>query len=390
MARLTLKSGQTLPFSIEGLHYITGKPVSLYIVGDTIVNIKEISSLQRGSENIIVAPGLIDNQINGYQGVDFSGNDLTFNKILEAAKAIMKDGVTSFLPTLITNSHENLLTNFRILNEACMDDLIGSCIPGFHLEGPYISPDDGFRGCHPAIHIRKPSWEEFMEYQKASGGRIIQVTVAPEVEGAQEFIKQCTAEGIRVAIGHTNANAEDIERAVENGAGISTHLGNGCANMIHRHNNPIWPQLANDKLYASLIADGNHLLPEEVKVFVKAKGEQKIILTSDVVYLSGMKPGEYEFSGNKVVLRDNGMLMTEFGCLAGASFPLRRGVENIIRFAGVRLDSAIRMATENVAGFYKLPDTGLLNPGMKADIMLIKWDGDHISINSIYKRGMLI
>ncbi|HEX2976850.1 MAG TPA: N-acetylglucosamine-6-phosphate deacetylase [Bacteroidales bacterium] len=388
MAKIAFKPGQTFPFTIEGLHYITGKPVSLYIIGDTIAEIREIKTLQRGSENIIVAPGLIDNQINGYAGVDFSGKDLTSNGVLEATKAIMKDGVTSFIPTLITNSHEALLLNFSILNESCRDEIINSCVPGFHLEGPYISPEDGFRGCHSAKYIRKPSWDEFMKYQDAAEGRIIQVTVAPEVDGAQEFIKKCRAEGIIVGIGHSNAIAEDISEAVKNGAGISTHLGNGCANMIHRHNNPIWPQLSEDELFASIIADGNHLLPEEIRVFIRAKGEENIILTSDVVYLTGMKPGRYEFSGTPVILKENGMLMTEFDCLAGASFPLIKGVENVMRMAGMNLAGAISMASENVSRFYGIRDRGMLKEGMKADIILLELEEDRINLKRTYKNGI--
>jgi N-acetylglucosamine-6-phosphate deacetylase len=388
MAKITLKTGQTFPFTIEGLHYITGRPVSLYIIGDTIAGIREIKTLQRGSENIIIAPGLIDNQINGYAGVDFSGKDLSSSGVLEATKAIMKDGVTSFIPTLITNSHEKLLSNFSILKESCRNEVINSCVPGFHLEGPYISPEEGFRGCHSAKYIRKPSWDEFMKYQEAAGGMIIQVTLAPEVEGAQEFIKECRTEGIIAGIGHSNASAEDISKAVENGAGISTHLGNGCANMIHRHNNPIWPQLSEDRLFASIIADGNHLLPEEIRVFIKAKGEENIILTSDVVYLTGMIPGRYEFSGIPVILKENGMLMTEFDCLAGASFPLIKGVENVMSMAGMNLAGAIRLASENVARFYGLHDRGMLKEGMKADIILFELEEDKINLKRTYKNGV--
>lgn len=390
MARITIKADQPFPFTIEGLHYISGKPVSIYIIGDRIADIREIPTLQRGSENVIVAPGLFDNQVNGYAGIDFSGKELSIEGIQKASGAIMKDGVTTFLPTLVTNSHEMLLQNLRKLNDACNDELVNSCVAGFHLEGPYISHEEGFRGCHPAIHIRKSNWDEFMQYQKAARGRIVQITVAPEIEGALAFIKKCRTEGVIVAIGHTNASAEDINKAVENGAVISTHLGNGCANMIHRHNNPLWPQLANEKLAASIIADGNHLTPEEIKVFISVKGEQNIILTSDIVHLAGMAPGRYEFSGTAVILKENGMLMTEYDCLAGASFPLMKGVENVMKYTGVSLASAIRMASENAAHLYNLNGIGRLKPGMKADVILLERDGNNIRIKNTYKRGILL
>lgn len=390
--KIVLKPGdQRQAVKIEGLHYQTEKPVSIFVLGGKIVEIREIADPDSRFKNIFVAPGFIDNQINGYANVDFSGENLTIEGIFTAIKAILNEGVTTFMPTLITNSHENLLKNFRILDEACRsNDLAGSCIPGFHLEGPYISPEDGFRGCHSLEHVRKPSWKEFEQYREAAGGRIIQVTVAPEIEGAQEFIRKCSSEGIIVAIGHSNADSAQIRMAVENGARLSTHLGNGCANMIHRHNNPIWPQLDNEKLGASIIADGNHLLPEEIRVFLKAKGLDKIILTSDVIYLAGMKPGNYTFSGMNVILKEDGTLLNASqNVLAGASVPLRRGVGNIMRYAGLRLGDAVRLASENVAKIYNLRDRGRLDAGMNADIILLERKGDMLNIREVHKGGFL-
>jgi N-acetylglucosamine-6-phosphate deacetylase len=389
--KVVLKAGeQVQPVRIEGLHYKTEKPVSIFSIGGVIAEIREISSLPRGSENIYIAPGLIDNQINGFANVDFSGDDLTAEGVLSATEAILREGVTTFMPTLITNSHANLVRNFRILDEACKKyKIVASCIPGFHLEGPYISPEDGFRGCHPAGHVRKPIWDEFSEYRAASGGKIIQVTVAPEIEGAQDFIKRCASEGIVVALGHTNANSEQINKAVENGARLSTHLGNGCANLIHRHNNPLWPQLDNDRLTATIIADGNHLLPEEIRVFIRAKGLNRIILTSDVIYLAGMAPGIYTFSGMRVILKEDGMLLNaEQNVLAGASFPLRKGVENIMRFAGLPLKDAICLASENVAKVYGFKDIGTLDAGKRADIIVFEKEGESIKIMKTYKGGI--
>ncbi len=389
--KIVLKPGdQAQPVRIEGLHYKTERPVGIFVIGGTIAEIKEISSLPLGSENYYVAPGLVDNQVNGFANVDFSGDDLTTEGVLSASQAIIREGVTTFMPTLITNSHEKLLRNFTILDEACKKyKLAESCTPGFHLEGPYISPEDGYRGCHLAKHVRKPSWSEFEEYRRASGGRIIQVTVAPEIEGAMDFIKRCSSEGIIIALGHTNANREQISEAVENGARLSTHLGNGCANFIHRHNNPLWPQLDNDSLTASIIADGNHLLPEEIRVFIRAKGPDRIILTSDVVYLAGMAPGTYTFSGMKVILKEDGTLLNaEQNVLAGASFPLRKGVENIMRFAGIPLSDAINMASGNVARIYKLENIGELKAGKRADIIQFEKTGENLHIMRTFKAGI--
>ena len=387
-----MAKAKTAPFSIEGIHYETGNPVRIEIIDGRIENIIKISGLKDENSTIFIAPGLIDNQINGYANVDFSGNKLSAEDVIVATKEIWRDGVTSFLPTLITNSHESLIKNFRILNDVLKkDELFNKSVPGFHLEGPYISPKDGYRGCHPVQHIRKPSWDEFAVYQKAAGGRIIQTTIAPELDGAMEFIRLCTHNGIVVAMGHTNASAEQIRQAVENGVRLSTHLGNGCANLIHRHNNPIWPQLANDQLTPSIIADGLHLFPEEIRVFYKVKGPDNLILTSDVIYLAGMAPGKYTFLGNEVLLTEEGMLLnTESNCLAGASFPLKKGVENMMNFTGCSLTKAINMASVNVARTYNLEDRGTLTPGKRADLILFEREDNQLKIKKTYLNGILV
>jgi N-acetylglucosamine-6-phosphate deacetylase len=379
-------------FTIEGIHYGTGNLVRIEIIDRLIGKIVEIEKPENENTHRYIAPGLIDNQINGYANVDFSGNNLSAEEIFDATKAIWRVGVTTFLPTLITNSHENLVTNFTIFNEAIQKyEMLGESIPGLHLEGPYISAVEGYRGCHPVQYIRKPAWNEFSEYQNASGGRIIQITIAPEIEGMMEFLKLCNQKGIVTAIGHSNASTGQIEKAIENGVRLSTHLGNGCANYIHRHNNPIWPQLADDRLTPSIIADGHHLLPEELKVFYRVKGPDNIILTSDVIYLAGMAPGKYTFAGSDVLLTPEGLLLnTESNCLAGASFPLKKGVENMMNFVGCSLTKAIDIASRNVARIYNLDDRGVLAPGKKADLILFERDGNQITIKKTILHGKIV
>ena len=387
-----MKSDEKEVQKICGIHYETGNTVNIEIADGLIAGIDESENIRAENSGLFIAPGLIDNQINGYAGVDFSGNEFTADDVISVARSIWKEGVTTFLPTLITNSHEDLKRSFSILAEALRkDEKLRESVPGFHLEGPYISPEEGYRGCHPFQHIRKPSMDEFIDYQKAADGKIIQVTLAPEIEGAMEFIRACTKSGIIIAVGHTNANAGQIEQAVENGARLSTHLGNGCANFIHRHNNPLWPQLANDRLTATVIADGHHLLPEELRVFYKVKGPGNIILTSDVIYLAGMAPGKYSFLGNEVILTNEGMLLNkELNCLAGASFPLRKGIENIMNFTGCSLTRAINMASSNVATIYSLQNRGKLSVGARADLILFEREKNQLLIKKTYLNGKLV
>jgi len=375
---------------IKAIHFETGKPVRIKIKNGLIDEISEISPTA-GKQNLFVAPGFIDNQINGYKSVDFSDLNLTTENMLMALESIRYDGVTTFFPTIITNSHENLLRIFRNLAEALKDEEIRSSVPGFHLEGPYISAEEGYYGCHPSGYIRKPSWDEFAHYQEAAGGNIRQVTLAPEVDGCIDFIDNCIRKNIVVAIGHTNASGEQINKAVDHGARLSTHLGNGCANLIDRHRNPLWPQLANDLLTPTVIADGHHLLPEELQVFYKVKGPKNLVLTSDVTHLTGMAPGKYVFLGSEIVLTEDGLIKNPvLNCLAGASMPLIKGVENMMKSTGCKLGEAINMATLNVAGIYNLSDRGSLEPGKRADLVVFEIIDNKLNIKQIIINGKII
>lgn len=384
-------SGNDGILAIDAIHFQTGKAIKIIISDGYIVDLTETGDTLIGQPDYIIAPGLIDNQINGYSGVDFSSPDVTPEKFKLAAEKIWSDGVTTFLPTVITNSRDRLVINFRNLYHATTrEDLLGS-VPGFHLEGPYISPEEGFFGTHPRKFVRRPDWNEFIEYQEAAGGRIIQVTVSPEIEGAEVFIEKCISNEVIVAIGHTNANAGQIRMAVDKGARLSTHLGNGCANMLHRHNNHLWPQLAEDRLIPTIIADGHHLPEEVIKVFYKVKGPDKIILTSDVNPLIGMPPGKYKYLGAEVIYSEDGLVRNpEQDCLAGASMPLIKGVETMMDYTGCSLGEAIGMASKNVAVFYGFNDRGEMTPGKRADLILFSRKYNKLDLRKTWVKGKLV
>jgi N-acetylglucosamine-6-phosphate deacetylase len=378
---------------IEGLLYSDGLPVSVIVQDGLIVEIKGISKLPDKNKNLFIAPGLIDNQVNGFNGITFwyDEGDAVIDKaaILVATKALWQSGVTTYLPTLITNSHPSLLLNFtawsRIKDDA---DLLGS-VAGFHLEGPYISPVAGYRGAHSEKYIRDPDWKEFMELYESAGNRILTVTVAPETPGGLEFIKRCQEKGIIVALGHHNASTAIIDQAVEMGARICTHLGNGLANTINRHVNPLWPQLANDKLMISIICDGFHLLPEEIRVFYRVKGTDKTILTSDVTMFAGMPPGIYKNEADEdIELAPDGLLhYPAQGVLYGSAIPLFAGVGHIMKITGCRLSEAIQMASSNPARLYGLNDRGSLEQGKRADLILFTMENSTMKIRRTYVKG---
>lgn len=374
---------------VEGFSYEDKEPVSIEIVDGKIVEIKHLLEKTNIPE-IFVAPGLIDVQINGYMGVDFAGEELTLNGIRKATKELWKEGVTTFFPTLITNQHDALKKNFTILAQALDDPEIGVSIPGFHLEGPYISPVKGFRGAHLEKYIRKPDWQEFLEYQNAAKKGIKLITVAPEVKGAIPFISKCVEIGIVVSLGHHNGSAENIRKAIDAGASMSTHLGNGCANMINRHHNPIWPQLADDRLTPSIIADGYHLTKEELQSFYKVKGPANIILVSDALDLAGLPPGEYIRGERKVLLTPNVVKFPTENVLAGAASPISKCVGNMMRFTQCSLKDAIQMASTNPAQLLGLEDIGEISPGKRADLILFTIEDGNMVIQKTIVAGKVV
>ncbi len=323
-------------------------------------------------------------------GVDFADQGLSPGMIREATRALWKEGVTSFLPTLITADQESLRNSFSILSKALDDEEIGMSIPGFHLEGPYISPVKGFRGAHLEKFIREPDWDEFQEFQLAAKGGIKLITLAPEIEGVVPFIQKCSQDGILVSLGHHNGSAKEIDEAVNAGASMSTHLGNGCANMINRHNNPLWPQLADDRLSVSLIVDGYHLNREEVQSFYKIKGKDRTILVSDALDLAGMEPGTYNRWERKVELTPHVVKFPAEDVLAGAASPISLCVGNMMKFTGCCLSEAIQMASTNPARLLGLHDLGELQKGKRADLILFTIENGELVIQQTIVAGKVV
>jgi len=380
--------------TITGLLYSDNKPVSVTFNDGIITGIKRMKKLPKGSEELIIAPGLFDNQVNGFAGVSFTfgGGELTAEGVKKATGAIWKTGVTTYLPTLTTNSHDLLIKNFAVLGNIIDDPGLLGSIPGFHLEGPYISPVDGYRGAHPLVHVRKPDWNEFLQFNKAAGNKIIHVTLAPELDGAMDFIDKCKTAGIVVALGHHNASAKEVTEAIDRGARVATHLGNGCANMINRHINPLWPQLADDRLMISIIGDGFHLNPEEIMVFYKVKGPEKTIITSDVTSYASLKPGKFLTSeGETIELTPEGMLRYPAqNVLYGSASPVVRGVGNVMKVTGCSLKEAIQMTSLNPAKLYSLNDRGEISVGKRADIILFRIQNGELVIKKTYVKGNLV
>lgn len=375
--------------TIEGVFYLDEEPVMISYSDGLISKIEHVVH-DKSDSKTYVAPGLIDLQINGYMGVDFSGPDLTVEGIRKATKALWKAGVTTYYPTIITSDYNIMKQNFAVLAKAMDDPEIGKSIPGFHLEGPYISPIKGFRGAHLAKFIVNPDWVAFQELQRAANNGIKLITVAPELEGAIPFIRKCVQSGVLVSLGHHNGTAEQIKLAIDAGARMATHLGNGCANEINRHHNPIWPQLSDDRITPSIIADGFHLTKEEVRTFYKVKGPEKTILVSDALDLAGLPPGEYTRGERTLLLTPNVVKLPQENVLAGAASPISLCVGVVMDYTQCSLAEAIQMASTNPAEMMSLQNVGSIEQGKRADLVVFMMEDKQMKIIKTYVGGELV
>lgn len=359
---------------LEGRRYDTGEAVAVLLAGSRIAAVTPLGPVLAPQTLPWIAPALVDLQVNGYDGQEFSSAALTPENVAAIVARHVPFGVAALCPTLTTNASAILEHGLEAIALACDRwPEVAYSVPGIHLEGPYLCADDGPRGAHPVEHCRPPDWEHFSRLQQAARGRIKLVTLSPEYDAAPEFIARAGAAGVLVAIGHTAASGAQIRAAVDAGATLSTHLGNGAHRMLPRHPNYLWDQLAEDRLTASLICDGQHLPAEVVQTFVRAKTPDRCVLVSDESGLAGLPPGKYPSSGCELEILDDGRLVIagQRQLLAGASRPLGIGVANVMRFAGVSLEAAIRMAAVRPSELLGRP-VCRFQPGDPSDLVLFE------------------
>lgn len=360
----------------RGRTLFNNTPTEIVLTDGRVQKIHEVDS---ANSDVWIAPALIDIQVNGFAGFDLNIATVTSEDVLAMVRTLWQVGTGFLCPTVVTGSFEGISNSLRAIVKACeADSLVAHSMLGIHLEGPYISAEDGPRGAHPLEHVRDPDWDEFQRWQDIAEGQIAIVTLAPEKKGAIPFIEKLVTSGVVVALGHTDASADDIRSAIDAGARLSTHLGNGAHALIRRHPNYIWEQLGADELWASLIVDGHHLPSTVAKSMIRAKTLDRCLLVSDAVALAGMKPGIYQFAGKSVELtaeRCVRLVGTEY--LAGSAIELARGIENSVRFADISLEEAVSLAT--------LQPMRLLEAKKRVEaqtnLILFKWDSAQCELN---------
>lgn len=371
---------------IEGYDYTTGKAISVKIESGRI---KEINEIPKTSDNVWIAPGLVDLQVNGFQGINLNDRSLKREDVVELMNSLWKIGVTGFFPTVITNDIDVLQHLLDIISEAS-DSVPANRnnILGIHLEGPFISGEDGPRGAHPKQYVHSPEWETFALLQKTARGMIRLVTMSPEYENAPGFIEKCVQSGVLVAIGHTAASSAQIDRAVNSGATLSTHLGNATHSHLPRHEGYLWSQLASDDLWASIISDGFHLPKSLLKIYLRVKGN-KIFVVSDTTSFSGLSPGSYTTTiGGEVILDPSGRLYMKEqpAFLAGSARSMLECIEYLTDSGLVSESEGWDMGSVRPMQFLGDGSYGL-KEGSLADLVLFEKKKEGIHILETIKSG---
>lgn len=359
----------------SGMNVTTGLPVAVEF--DEII--REVQPLETADgdsdgKDVWIAPGFVDIQVNGFAGVDFNDPHATLEQISKALEMILSTGVTRCLPTVITGAPDEMLTCLANLRRAQLQLPHGKAMYGFHVEGPYIGAEDGPRGAHPLAWVRPPSLDEYQRWQQVTDRNIRLITLSPHWLDAPAWISAVVKDGVVVSIGHTGATAEQISAAVDAGATLSTHLGNGAHSVMRRHPNYLWDQLAEDRLSASFIVDGIHLGQAFLRTALRAKTVQRSVLVTDAAAPAGAPPGRYRLGEAWADHTPDGkVVLAGTDKLAGSALKMSQGVANMVHLGGLSLRDAVQTATVNPARIVRLEGRMHgLQAGERGDLVLFR------------------
>ena len=322
---------------------------------------------------LVLAPGFIDIHIHGGAGHDVMEPDESAREKIE--RQLVQHGVTAYLPTTVTAPQGRILQALEFLGHAAAHNSgsKGRAVPiGIHLEGPFISHTK--RGVHPPASLLPPSAAALDRFWQASAGTIRMMTVAPELPGAIETIRHARSLGVHSSLGHSNAPYAEAKAGIAAGADHATHTFNAMRPFDHRDPGILGAILEDSQPTADIIADGIHVDPSVVRLFLRAKGEDGAILITDAISATGMPDGTYTLGSFEVQVKGDRCELE--GKLAGSVLTLDRAVRNVMDFAGWKLQQAVKLATLNPAKLLGISDQrGMLAPGRRADMVALTIKG---------------
>ncbi|NLA78290.1 MAG: N-acetylglucosamine-6-phosphate deacetylase [Erysipelothrix sp.] len=332
-----------------------------------------------------IVPGFIDVHIHGAYGVDT--NDADEAGLKKVMQGLVSEGVTSFLPTTVTQSKEVLLAALKNVVKVKKQKVDGTQILGIHFEGPYLDMD--YKGAQPGQYIVKPSVAEFKEYEAAAEGLIKIITIAPEKDDDFALVKYLASKNIVASIGHSAATYDEVVMAVANGARSMTHVFNGMTGIHHRNYGIAGAAHRLAGVYGEIIADGNHVIWPVIHDLMMAKGKFHNVLITDALNVKGSPMGEYNLGGQAIEVKANGSAYIKgTDRLSGSTLNTNKGVRNLVEYAQVPIEYAINAATINPATLIGVDDVkGKLQVGYDADIVVLEDDYD---VNTTYVLGKVL
>lgn len=333
------------------------------------------------AKNWIVMPGFIDMHIHGSAGFDMM--DATEEALRGMSRSLVKEGTTSYLPTTITQRVDSIEAALENVN-GFVNNADEAEVLGIHVEGPYISTK--WAGAQPIEHISEPSIEQFLKWQRLSGNRIKQVTVAPEIVGGFEFVQAMSEEGIISSIGHSDASSDEVEKAVQLGAKQATHLYNQMRPFHHRDTGVVGSVLLDDHMKVEIIVDYIHSHMKAVNLAYRLKGAEGIILITDAMRAKGLEYGEYDLGGQTVYVTEKGAHLSS-GALAGSILTMDQAVRNMKQTTGCSLQELVSMSSTNAAKQLKLSHKGYIEEGFDADLVILDLE---LNVQKTICRGNIV
>lgn len=336
------------------------------------------------NENLIVIPGFIDEHIHGAAGSD--AMDGTIEDLNKIACALATEGTTGFLATTMTQSPENITKALNAVRDYRSSNIAeGAEILGVHLEGPFIAKEHV--GAQPLEYVATPSVETFKKYEEASGDSIKIVTLAPEVEGAEDLIKYLKSKNIVASVGHTGSKYADVERAVLAGATNATHTYNAMKGVHHREVGTVGATFLFDELNAEVICDGIHVSAPAIRLLYKNKPHEKFTLITDAMRAKHMPDGDYELGGQPVIVK-NGEARLHDGTLAGSVLKMNVAVKNVMKFLNLPLEEVVKYASINPARNLGMDNVmGSIKEGKLANLVVVD---NELNVYMTIRNGQVI
>lgn len=327
----------------------------------------------------IVAPGLVDTHIHGYAGKDIMNAEEGALDVI--SKGLLECGVTSFLPTTLTDSKER--TDAALKRVAAeYKDVKGAKVRGIFLEGPFFT--EKYKGAQNPNYMSDPNIDYLKEWKEISDGLVNKIAIAPERAGAEDFIKKANAMGVRVALGHSDASFDEAVAAVDAGANIFVHTFNGMSGLHHREPGMVGAAMATDAI-SELICDGHHVNPNAAGILMNTKGRDKIALITDCMSAGGMADGDYKLGEFPVRVENGTARLKDGGSLAGSILKLKDGVKNVVDWEIADIFEAIQMASLVPAKSVGIDNIcGKLHEGYDADFIVLDYD---MNLKATYLNG---